>query len=511
MAQLDPTKIKVESHALPVWETEVTFQEMMAERLRAAPWLILSAGIHLIAALLGWMLMPPPAPDKPTNKVEMVAQETQEVVEPPPPPPPETKTEEVTDDVVVTENAVTEEEKAFDNNISESTSKESAFDSNQWNSAVGLGGGAGGRYGGRGGGKGGKGGGGKSYAEAIDAGLQWLKNHQDEDGKWDCDEFMKHDLADGGPICDGAGNPVHDVGVTGLALLAFLGDGSTMRQGAYKDTIKKGVIWLKGQQQENGLFGTNASHDFIYDHAIAAYAMCEAFGLSNYSLLKDTAQKGVNYLESHRNPYSVWRYQPRDNDNDTSVTGWCIMAYESGKFFKLTINKEALKYCAVWLDQVSDPSGRHGYSKQGEPSSRKPGDHNTRFPPEKGEAMTAVGLFCRFFMGQDPKEKPVMTKAAELISSKPPLWDEKGGTIDHYYWYYATYALFQMGGTHWTNWQKKLDAAVVKTQQRDKAKKNLYGSWDPKCAWGEDGGRVYSTATLVLTLEAYYRYSKLVR
>jgi hypothetical protein len=52
---------------------------------------------------------------------------------------------------------------------------------------------------------------------------------------------------------------------------------------------------------------------------------------------------------------------------------------------------------------------------------------------------------------------------------------------------------------------------VVKNQHRDKAKKNLFGSWDPKCAWGEDGGRVYSTATLVLTLEAYYRYSKLVR
>jgi hypothetical protein len=509
MAQLDPTKIKVSSNALPVWETEVTFQEMMAERLRAAPWLILSAGIHLVLALLGWIMMPPTTKEKVVNKVEMKQEEVAEVVEPPPPPPPETKPEEVTDEIVVTETQVTEEEKAFDNNVSESTSKESAFDSNQWNSAVGLGGGAGGKYGGRGGG-GGKGKGGKSMSAAIDAGLQWLKNHQDEDGKWDCDQFMKHDDASS-EICDGAGNAVHDVGVTGLALLAFLGDGTTMRAGAYKDTVKKGVIWLKGQQAEDGLFGTSNSHDFIYNHAIAAYAMCEAFGLSNYTLLKDTAQKGINYLEKHRNPYSVWRYQPRDNDNDTSVTGWGIMAYESGKYFGLTINTEALKFCGVFLDSVSDTTGRHGYSKQGEPSSRKPGDHAARFPPEKGEAMTAVGLFCRFFMGQDPKEKPVMKAAADLIAAKPPVWDEKAGTIDHYYWYYATYALFQMGGKHWTDWQKKLETAVVKNQHMDKSKKNLYGSWDPKGAWGEDGGRVYSTATLVLTLEAYYRYSKLVR
>lgn len=509
MAQIDPTKIKVQSNALPVWETEETFQDMMAEQLRHAPWLILSAALHGLVLLLLWVLIPAEQKKKVENKMEMQQQEQQQVVEPPPPPPPETKPEETKEEVVVTETQVTESQtEAFDNTISDSTSKESAFDSNQWNSAVGLGGGAGGRYGGRGGGKGGKGGG-KSYAEAIDAGLQWLKNHQDEDGRWDCDGFMKHDVE--GEPCDGPGNAVHDVGVTGLALLAFLGDGSTLRSGPYKDPIKKGVTWLKSVQQENGLFGTNASHDFVYNHAIAAYAMCEAFGLSQYTLLKPVAQKGINYLESHRNPYSVWRYQPRDNDNDTSVTGWCIMAYESGEFFGLEINKSALTLCATWLDQVSDTTGKHGYSKQGEPSSRKPGKHATDFPIEKGESMTAVGLFCRFFMGQDPKEKPVMKAAADLILSKPPIWDPKAGTIDEYYWYYATYSLFQMGGRHWTEWQKKLDTAVVKSQNRDKAKKNLYGSWDPIGAWGEDGGRVYSTAILTLTLEAYYRYSKLVR
>lgn len=52
---------------------------------------------------------------------------------------------------------------------------------------------------------------------------------------------------------------------------------------------------------------------------------------------------------------------------------------------------------------------------------------------------------------------------------------------------------------------------MVKNQHRDGANKNLYGSWDPIGAWGDEGGRVYSTAILTLTLEAYYRYSKLVR
>ncbi len=506
MVQLDPTKIQVQSNAAPSWDQEESFQDLMAERLRQAPWLILSAALHAVLLLLVWALFPPEAANKGKLKAEMQIKEEKKIEEPPPPPPPETKVEEVTEEVVVTETTVTEQEETLDTD--EEDTKESAFDSNQWNSAVGLGGGAGGRYGGRGSGRGGRGG--KSYAAAIDAGLKWLANHQDEDGKWDCDGFMKHDSADS-EICNGPGNAVHDVGITALALLAFLGDGSTMRAGPYKKNIKKGVLWLRGQQQENGLFGSAASHDFVYDHAIAAYAMCEAFGLSDYKLLRKSAQNGINYLESHRNPYSVWRYQPRDNDNDISVTGWAIMAYESGQFFKLQVNTGALKLCETFLDQVSDATGKHGYTKAGEGSSRKPGEHGTKFPIEKGEALTAVALFCRFFMNQDPKEHPVMKAAANLLRSKPPVWDEKGGSIDHYYWYYATYALFQYGGSHWTDWQKKLETAVVKHQHRDGSKKNLVGSWDPIGAWGEDGGRVYSTAILTLTLEAYYRYSRLVR
>ena len=61
--------------------------------------------------------------------------------------------------------------------------------------------------------------------------------------------------------------------------------------------------------------------------------------------------------------------------------------------------------------------------------------------------------------------------------------------------------------------QQHLHPAVVKTQNADRApqKWNLHGSWDPIGAWGEDGGRVYSTAILTLTLQAHYRYTPLVR
>ncbi len=503
---LDPTKIQIESHHAPIWEREESFQDVMAEQLRHAPWLLVSILAHVAAAFLLYFVIGEQSLPKEEKIVTMEKVEEEEIIEE------EEEEVEEPEEVEVVEETFEETEVVEDEVVDEVTedvndSVESAFDSNQWNTAVGLGGGAAGGFkGGRGGRKGGRKKLKKNTARAIDLGLKWLKDHQDDDGKWDADNFMKHD--EGAP-CDGAGHAVHDVGVTGLALLAFLGDGSTMKSGEYKQQVKDSVMWLREQQDpDTGLFGTSASHDFIYNHAIAAYAMCEAQGLSRSSILKKTAQRGINYLESHRNPYAAWRYQPRDDDNDVSVTGWCVMAYKSGKDFKLQVSDSALESVAAYLDEVTDPGNGHaGYTKRGEGSSRKTGDHGVRFPIDKGEAMTAVALFTRFFLKQDPKETPVMELAANTILAKPPV-NADDGSIDHYYWYYATYALFQMGGKHWTEWQKHLLPAVVKTQQPEGNEK---GSWDPNGAWGDDGGRVYATAIQVLTLEAYYRYDRLIR
>jgi hypothetical protein len=109
-------------------------------------------------------------------------------------------------------------------------------------------------------------------------------------------------------------------------------------------------------------------------------------------------------------------------------------------------------------------------------------------------------------MGQDAKDHPIITKSADTILTKLPTWNEKDGSIDMYYWYYASYAMYQASGKYWEKWSKALTKAAVDTQKKNGNEK---GSWDPVDPWGEDGGRVYSTAIMVLCLEAYYRYGKL--
>ncbi|MGK0203893.1 MAG: hypothetical protein ACI89X_002393 [Planctomycetota bacterium] len=331
--------------------------------------------------------------------------------------------------------------------------------------------------------------------KSVELALTWLKTHQDKDGKWDTDGFMKHDRR-GLEICNGPGNAVYDVGVTGLAIMALLSAGDD-----YAKEVRRAVSWLHKQQNKAGMFGTNASHDFIYNHAVATYAICRAMQVlgPQDALMTPMLAKAINYLEWHRNPYSVWRYQPRDNDNDMSVTTWCLLAYSAANDLGIKVNEGALKLGSVWMDQVTSPNGHAGYSRRGEPSSRKPGMHPTEFPYDQGEAMTAAALLARYHLKETPKTKPVMALAATLLLSKPPKWDVKAGTIDECYWFFGTLALQRAGGEEWVKWSKHLKAA---TSGHQRQKGNLAGSWDPLGVWAESGGRVFSTAMLALACQA---------
>jgi len=343
------------------------------------------------------------------------------------------------------------------------------------------------------------------HNQAVRDGLSWLAKHQDEDGRWDADDFMKHDQA---KPCTGRGSPMHDIGVTGLAMLAMLADGSTLREGPYKDNLVRAARWFRQQQDADGRIGASAAHDFIYDHAIATYAMSEAYGLSTYKLIKQSTQSAVNYLESHRNPYSVWRYQPRDGDNDISVTAWCLLACTSARSWGLKVNEQALKLGANYLDLVATPDGRHGYMKGGERSARMPGKHAKDFPVDKSEALTAAGLYCRLLLGQDPAEQAIIHRAADLLVAQPPKWSATEGTIDLYYWFYGTAAMSRLGGDRMATWNQHLGAAVASNQRR---RGNARGSWDPIGVWGNVGGRVASTALAVLALQSCQRTSRLIR
>ncbi len=325
--------------------------------------------------------------------------------------------------------------------------------------------------------------------------LEWLARHQHPDGRWDCDGFEDRCRLN---KCGGVGQKYFDCGCTGLAVLAFLNAGNTHRAGVHQAVVRRGLKYLKSIQSPEGRFGTNPSNRFVYDHAIGTLAMARAYALTGSILFKTPAQKGVDYIEKCRNPYLGWRYGVRPQDNDTSVTGWMVVALAAARDAKgLRVPKAAFEGARVWFEKVTDPEyGRVGYTARGTGPVR-PQELMDLFPSQASESLTAVGMYCRMLLGEDPKQSEIIAKGAELCLKVLPEWNPDQGTIDMTYWYFGTLAMARVGGEPWMAWRMALRTAVRNRQRRDGDER---GSWDPVGPWIRMGGRVASTAKMALVL-----------
>jgi hypothetical protein len=119
--------------------------------------------------------------------------------------------------------------------------------------------------------------------------------------------------------------------------------------------------------------------------------------------------------------------------------------------------------------------------------------------PKANSRLTAVGMLCRVFIGEDTKGEMLKAHANRVIEEMPSV-----KRPDFYRWYYATLAMFQMGGEYWEKWNGAMKESLLATQRKGECED---GSWDPdRVPYGAHGGRVFSTALACLSLEVYYRY-----
>jgi hypothetical protein len=344
--------------------------------------------------------------------------------------------------------------------------------------------------------------------EAVLNALRWLARHQNENGSWG----VQSHLGRCGRIAgDCKPNPQtasadFDAGATGLSLLAFLGAGYThlskdTHDGlVFGDVVRKGLQWLMTQQDARGGIGMNG-HKSMYNHSIAALALVEAYGLTGSTLFQDNAQRAIDFLLAAQNPGRGWRYEALCGDNDTSVTGWAVMALKSADLGGLRVPRAAYDGVRAWLDEVTEESYyRAGYTHKG--TGKVYCAHNEAF--NHHEALTAIAVMSRIFIDRNADAR--VKGGADLLARDLPK--TTAADVDYYYWYYASLALFQLDngrGERWEKWNQALTEALLKTQNGAPTGCKS-GSWEPADRWSCEGGRVYATAINALTLEVYYRY-----
>jgi hypothetical protein len=332
------------------------------------------------------------------------------------------------------------------------------------------------------------GGGNKDSELAVARGLVWLDKKQNKaQGNWTYDGTSRGDT----------------IAATGMGLLPFLAAGQTHvkpRDGKagkeankYQKTVEGGLKYLIANQLPSGTFKGSSG---MYSHAIAAVALCEAYGMTgDKSVLLGPARRAIEYIIKAQAANGSWGYSS-GTAGDTSIVGWQIQALKSAQMCKeITVPEATLKKAVDFLERVGKGSDKseYGYTS-----------NETTTP-----TLSAVGLLCRYYTGWTPVNPGLQSGVKKLINR----WSPMPNRFDMYYYYYATQVVHFHEGDAWhKDWNPRMRDMLVKMQVDPDKNKDLGGSWDPDGAMiGSHCGRLGTTCLAILTLEVYYRHLPLYK
>ena len=331
----------------------------------------------------------------------------------------------------------------------------------------------------------------KSVVKALD----WITADQNADGSW-------------GKSYKGA--------MTGFALLCYLGHCDLTDSPEYGEAVSKGINYLVelGDQKDGWLYVTNNKHGGAYAQGIAAYALAEAYGMTEKDFILPVLQKVIHrivagqkqdggwyYLETRKGPGDMRFDDFGKNEkmaSDTSVSGWQFQAlkaaYNTGVVFPGL--EPALEAAVKNFYRVYSPkNGGFGYRKASDASNIK-------------HKLTGVGsLGLQSWNKGHPsgeQKKQTLKSAVQHILKNNQAMDYNSADCNLYSWYYDTQALYNYGGAYWSSWNRRIEPLLLKAQSED-------GSWPAegsgltKKRSGGDAD-IYRTALCTLMLEVYYRY-----
>jgi hypothetical protein len=339
-------------------------------------------------------------------------------------------------------------------------------------------------------------GGTQSSESAVNKALKWIALHQMPEGGW----TFQHNLVCRG-ACNDPGEAQHAKAfnaATAMALLPFLGAGQTHMAGEYKETVRRGLLFLARNGKSRNFEGMpmldfTEAGGTLYSHGLVTILLCEAYAMTEDPALMAPCQQALNFTFYAQSPNDGgWRYSPRSTqESDTSVTGWLVMAMKSGYMGHLNVPPASVKGAISFLDKVGSNNGSlYGYT-----------DKATSIGGRGG--CTAIGLLCRMYTGWDKTHPGIQEGVKNLVKVGV---DKR----DIYYNYYAAQVLRHYGGPEWDKFNVELRDWLVQSQETTAG---ATGSWhfpDSLQHRGPlEGGRLASTSFATMILEVYYRHMPL--
>lgn len=325
---------------------------------------------------------------------------------------------------------------------------------------------------------------------AVLKALEWLRDHQHQNGSW---------TKNGDTTGRGS-----NAGYTGLALLTFLAHGETPSSADFGPTVARGIRFLIENQASDGVFQPAGAHTG-YGHAMATYAIAEAYTMTENPLLREPLERAVEVIIKGQMPNGGYDYDYKKEDrNDLSISAWHLQALKAA-----TISDAGSPRMKEYLQKGMDGM-MHG--------AKKNEDGGIHFSYSGGKeimggggarrTVSAAGTLCLFLSGRgesDEAEDAIKYLESFLDSPQLPEWGAEGNNPEHggliNTWYYTIQAFFQddPDGKNFRRYMPAMVKALAQNQAPD-------GHWLCYTDKGINKGKTYNTTLAALGLMVYYRY-----
>ncbi len=355
--------------------------------------------------------------------------------------------------------------------------------------------------------------------DAAYEGLQWLRERQEKDGRWDWNSHNSDKKDEFSAASDSEG--MYDVALTGAILFCLTSYGHTYKDGEYPEfveSLRKGMRWLFEQQVQDsqspdcGLIASkhirkmdlsslpeSRRNSACLGHAIATLALLEI----NWLVGGDDKYKKQLELAANK----CVQLAAADKILDMKACCWLLLAVRMCKAH------EAQKM--VTLDKLQLDSA---YSNL-----------LTKIENSSDEVALDFSVGRALLQGEKRSSEKLIAEHSKLVDSLPSwieaLESQKSkfkSELDLTLLYFSSLSVYFFGGEDWKDWTALINEAIVAARETDRpeeleekesednfANYNHYTSWwSPTGKDGPERCRLYSSALAVLRTTLYYKYSR---
>ncbi len=307
---------------------------------------------------------------------------------------------------------------------------------------------------------------------SVNRGLQWLAENQTSGGAWK--SIVGYKLND---EVKGKG-PYRNVGVTSIAGLAFLSAGHSPGRGKYGNVVEKAIQFIVSRADpDTGYISYRGTR--MYEHAFATLFLAEVYGMTGRPKVRRTLREAVRTIRYAQNENGGWRYQPRPDEADVSVTVTVLQSLRAVNNAGITVEKSIINQAMEYI--------RKCYRKDGAFMYRASKMSRTSW------ALTAAGIVSLQSAGR--YDSPMVQNASQwLINRMRHDRRTRWGKYHYFYGhYYASQALYQYEWDEFRSYYNNLTPEIRSHQKTDGR-------------WTDDVSPTYATSMACLILQLPIRY-----